>query len=100
MFFQTNFKHITYICTSYVRHTYVYATQMFNVVYMLTYFRGAEKEPEDDNGRTPLLMAAAYGKTEAVIKLLEMVLMWKQLIITTKMLFTSLSSRVMLVCLR
>ena len=38
---------------------------------MLTYFRGAEKEPEDDNGRTPLLMAAAYGKTEAVIKLLE-----------------------------
>ena len=44
---------------------------MFNVLCMLTYFRGAEKEAKDDNGRTPLLMAAAYGKTEAVIKLLE-----------------------------
>ena len=50
---------------------YVYATQMFNVLYMLTYFRGADKEFEDYNGRTPLLMAAAYGKIEAVIKLLE-----------------------------
>ena len=44
---------------------------MFNVLYMLTYFRDADKELEDDNGRTPLLMAAACGKTEAVIKLLE-----------------------------
>ena len=38
---------------------------------MCAYFRGADKEWEDDNGRTPLLTAAAYGKTEAVIKLLE-----------------------------
>ena len=38
---------------------------------MLIYFRGAEIEIEDDNDKTPLLVAAAYGKTEAVIKLLE-----------------------------
>ena len=38
---------------------------------LCAYFRGADKEWEDDNGRTPLLTAAAYGKTEAVIKLLE-----------------------------
>ena len=33
--------------------------------------RGADKEWEDCNGRTPLLTAAAHGKTEAVVKLLE-----------------------------
>ena len=46
-------------------------THLFNVLCMLMYFRDADKEVEDDNGRTPLLMAAAYGKTEAVIELLE-----------------------------
>ena len=39
--------------------------------YTFMYFRGAEIEIEDDNGRTPLLVAAAFGKTEAVTKLLE-----------------------------
>ena len=47
-------------------HTYNYYTFAY-----IMYFRDADKEAEDDNGRTPLLMAAAFGKTEAVIKLLE-----------------------------
>ena len=38
---------------------------------MHAYLRGAEKELEDENGRTPLLTAAASGKTEALVKLLE-----------------------------
>ena len=34
-------------------------------------FRGAGKEWLEKNGRTPLLMATDYGRTEAVIKLLD-----------------------------
>ena len=43
---------------------------MFLFAYFV-YFSGADTEWEDFSSRTPLLMAATCGKTEAVIKLLE-----------------------------
>ena len=52
-------------------HFYI-ITVCINVHCVLhAYFRDADKEWEDYNGRTPLLTAAAFGKTEAVIKLIE-----------------------------
>ena len=38
---------------------------------MHAFLRGAETEVDDDNGRTPLLTAAASGKIEALFKLLD-----------------------------
>ena len=38
--------------------------------YSVYIFRDADMEDEDNSGKTPLLTAAANGKTEAVIKLL------------------------------
>ena len=38
---------------------------------MHVYYSGADIEWEDYSGRTPLLMAATFGKAEAVVKLLE-----------------------------
>ena len=49
----------------------MYATFASTQNILYTYFRGADKEDEDYSGKTPLLTAAASGKTEALIKLLE-----------------------------
>ena len=51
---------------------YVYVCYIFKCSeYSVCIFRDADMEDADNSGKTPLLTAAANGKTEAVIKLLK-----------------------------